>query len=291
MTPKWIFLALNALFQTHGSNTSLLASPLGQASLKGISKLIHPQQNFWFPALITKEYISFHPHYLLWANGTTIPSFAQAKNLCHPWLDLPYFSYPIDQQVLWSHFKKYVSHPPTTLYFHWLHLSPRHHHLLPVLFEAPLSKLLPLFFPGHPFSTLQPEWTFKSINHIMSSSAYIPQCFPSLEENRRRKPKVFSMAHRPCMCRSFLCVWAHHLLLQFTHYVILTPFLFLKHSKLAPTSKPLSRSSRLEWSSLTWALHWLLGMQISAHLSLSQRGLPDHSTGSAPRAEVRVGVT
>lgn len=49
-----------------------LASPLGQASLKGISKLIHPKQKFWSLALITKEYISFYPHHLLSAHGTTI---------------------------------------------------------------------------------------------------------------------------------------------------------------------------------------------------------------------------
>lgn len=167
-----------------------LTSPLGQASLKGISKLIHPKQKFWSLALITKEYISFYPHHLLSAHGTTIYSFAQAKNLCHPWLNLPYSSHPIDQQILSS--KNNVSNPLTTLYFHWHCPSPRPYHLLPLPSETPSSSLLPLFSPGHP------EWTFKRINHIMSSSAYILQCFPSLEENCRRKFKLLSMASRSC---------------------------------------------------------------------------------------------
>jgi len=38
-----------------------LASLLGQASLKGISKLICPKQNFWLPALDTKRKHQFPP--------------------------------------------------------------------------------------------------------------------------------------------------------------------------------------------------------------------------------------
>lgn len=74
---------------------------------------------------------------------------------------------------------------------------------------APRSFLLLLLSPGHPFYTLQPEWTFKSINHIMSPSTYILQDFLSLEDNSR-EDLYSSRPIRPAWAGSFLCVWARH---------------------------------------------------------------------------------
>lgn len=83
--PKWIFPAIMLPFRLVDPTPPCLASLLGQASLKSISKLICQEQKFWFPALITKWYIDVYYHHLFWVHGTTIYSFAQAKNLHHPW--------------------------------------------------------------------------------------------------------------------------------------------------------------------------------------------------------------
>lgn len=101
---------------------------------------------------------------------------------------------------------------------------------------APLSFLLLLLSPGHPFYTLQPEWTFKSINHIMSPSTYILQDFLSLED-KSRENLYSSWPIRQGMSWHLSCVseLVTHLSSPHSCHPVPQDLLFLKH-----TSKPLA---------------------------------------------------
>lgn len=152
MTPKCIFSALNALFHTCGSNTSLLGISAWPGISKKHLKINMSKTEFLIPYPNNKRIISFYTCLNTSLNKyTIIYSFTQAKNLCHSWLNLPYSPLPIDHQVLLFCFKKHVSTLPITLYLHGHYPTPRHYYLLPLLFGGPPELPVSTVVEGLPF--------------------------------------------------------------------------------------------------------------------------------------------
>lgn len=138
-----------------------LASLFGQASLKGISKLICPKQKFRFPALITKRYISVYPPSPLlskWQYRLLICS-SQKLAILDEFASLYMFKRSASPGVSFQ--ETYLIHPLLSTSNDTILVQDNIISCLHYLM-APLTLLSFL-------STLQPEWSFKSINYIMSS--------------------------------------------------------------------------------------------------------------------------
>lgn len=293
VTPKWIFPSLNALFQTCGSNTSLLGISTWPGISKRHFKINMSKTEFLIPCPDNKRIHPFlppasslnkcHHHLLICSSQKPVSSLTQFDLLStsNRWASCYLTSNNI-----------YLIHPLLSTSIDTILIQDTIISCLSYLM-APLSSLLPLLSPGCPFSTLKPEWTFKSISHIMSSSAYILQCLPWLEENLIRKSILLTMAPGPVWSGSFLCVWAHHPSLSASLVMSQPPWppsCSSNTPSLPPPQNLWSCSSLcLEWDSPRCSLHWLL-LHIQIVICHHFRGLLDHTTVVAPRVGVRVRV-